>query len=437
MHHHLRVVAGIGAVLMALTLTTACGSQGTSASTAGSSSSSQDQGPITLNFLHSSNADPTWQKAIDSFQAAHPNVTIKEQQTSFDDLNSQIQARLSAKDNTIDVYSVDGPRLANNAAQGFLLDLSDYKSQILSQTDQTSLDEVTYDGKQYAFPQWTSTGVMYYNKTLLANAGLSDPSADPSARMTWEDLLTNAQKAQDAGAKYGFGFEQVDRYYQLQPLFESAGGGSGLSGDGNLTPDITNAQWQTTATWYGNLFANGLSPRGIPVEQMPDQFAQGNIAYFVGGPWCTSSFGSTNFDWGVAPMPSFAGGKAVTPSGSWLIGVSPFSQHPDIATQFAEWITLDPTGSAQVNPEGIPIQKDSLSSYLANLSNTPGWGNDMANIIKYELANTAVMRPVSVGYVDFETIMNNAFADIRNGQDPATTLQDASDQITSTFARYN
>jgi multiple sugar transport system substrate-binding protein len=401
-------------------------------STGGSSNS----GSVTLNFLHTKNADPTWAKAISAFEKANPGVTIKETETSFDDLNSQIQARLSVKDDTIDVYTVDGPRLANSAAQGFLADLSSYKSDIVSQTGSSAADSITYAGKQYAFPQWTSTNLMFYNKSVLKAAGVADPSADPASRQTWEDIVANGKKAQAAGTKYAVGFEQVDRYYQLQPLFESAGGGSGLTGKGNLTPAITTPEWEKTASWYGNLFSSGLSPRGIPVEQMPDQFTSGNIAYFVGGPWNYPAFAKSGVDFGVAPFPYFDGGKKVTTSTSWTVGVSAFSAHKDIAEKFAKYITLDPKGANLVYPEGLPIQKDSLTSYLADLTAKGGRDADLAGIIKYEVASTGVARPTSVGYVDFETTMNKAFADIRNGTDAKTSLDGASTQLTTQFARY-
>ena len=46
-----------------------------------------------------------------------------------------------------------------------------------------------------------------------------------------------------------------------------------------------------------------------------------------------------------------------------------------------------------------------------------------------EVENTAVARPVSVGYVQFESLINKAFGDIRNGADPAERLTQAQAQI--------
>lgn len=391
---------------------------------------------IELNFVHSAYSDPLWGAAIDAFETAHPGVTIKEQQIAFDDLSTQVQARLSSKDTSIDVIAVDGPRLANMAAQDFLRDVSDAHDEILDSTGEFALKQVTYDDKQYAFSQWTSTNVMFYNKALLAAAGVQAPSADLADRLTWEEIIEDAKKAQAAGAEYGFSFEQVDRYYQLQPLFESAGAGSGLTGDGNLTADITSPAWQKVAGWYGALYADGISPRGVPVEQLPDEFMSGNLAYLVAEPAHLDKFIESGVDFGVAPMGYFDGGTPVTPTGSWTIGVSAFSEHGDIAEEFAKFITLDPTGASLVQLNGIPIQSDSLASYIEDLSSGGQIQADLATIIQGELAATPVARPSSVAYVDFEGIINAAFADIRNGEPVGAVLDTANDKLTVAFQRY-
>ncbi len=45
-------------------------------------------------------------------------------------------------------------------------------------------------------------------------------------------------------------------------------------------------------------------------------------------------------------------------------------------------------------------------------------------------------RPTTAAYVDFETVMNKAFADIRNGEDPAQRLESASEELDSALAKY-
>ena len=56
-------------------------------------------------------------------------------------------------------------------------------------------------------------------------------------------------------------------------------------------------------------------------------------------------------------------------------------------------------------------------------------------MLSYELNNTAVSRPKTIGYIAFEEIMNKAFSDVRNCTDAKEVLDGAQDQLTSVFAR--
>jgi multiple sugar transport system substrate-binding protein len=293
-----------------------------------------------------------------------------------------------------------------------------------------------YQGKQYAMPRWTSTQLLYYNKTLLQKANVPAPSSDPTKPITWEQLTTEAKKAKSSGARWGFTFEQVDRYYQLQPLPESAGGGSGLSGKGNLTPDVTNAGWNKAMTWYASTFSSGISPRGVAPEQTEPLFAGGNTAFFAGGPWNAPLLDKAKVNYGVAPFPMFSGGKDVSSTGSWSVGISPFSKNQAAAKKFLSYMTIDPNGAWLSSSRNIPVQNDAFTKYLSSLQTQGANGGQLAAIIRNELKKNAVARPTSVGYVDFETIMNKAFADIRNGSSPTGRLQQAAGELKRAFAKY-
>ena len=58
-----------------------------------------------------------------------------------------------------------------------------------------------------------------------------------------------------------------------------------------------------------------------------------------------------------------------------------------------------------------------------------------ADLITYEISNTAVARPVTVGYVQFESLINKAFADIRNGADVTERLAQAQTQIEDAWSQ--
>jgi multiple sugar transport system substrate-binding protein len=286
-------------------------------------------------------------------------------------------------------------------------------------------------------PRWTSTQLLFYNTALLEKAGVPAPSTDPAQRMTWEDVTAAGEKAQAAGAEHGLTFEQVDRYYQLQPLPESLGGGPGLKGEGLLEPDVTNDAWITAMTWYASTFESGLSPRGITAEQTSPLFQQGSTAFFAGGPWNAATFDEAKkLDYGVAAFPHFADGEPASSTDSWAVGISPFSENADAAKKFLTYMTIDPQGAWEASSRNIPVQQDAFQKYLDGFRSKGGTSEQLADIVEHELAENAVHRPVSTAFVDFETVMNKAFSDIRNGTDPAERLEQAEQELDRALAKY-
>ncbi len=405
----------------------------------GSSSESKapapaDAGPETgtISFVGTDNAE-TYQPVIKAFEAKNPGIKVTYTQIPFDQFNATMQQRLSAKDTGIDVYTVDEPRVSQLAAKGFLADLSDLDDKVKNGFTTTAYETNHFRDKLWSLPMWNSTQFLFYNKTALAKAQVTPPTADPQKRWTWEQVEAAGRKAmQAAGIKYGLFLEQPEAYYQLQPLAESLGGGSGITGDDALTPAIETDGWKKAMQWYGATYASGLSPRGIGGFQTGPVFANGDVAFFVGGPWDLKIFGSSKIDWGVAPMPYFQGGKPVTPTGSWSLGINPASKQQGMARKFIEFATLDPAGNLATTSTTtiIPANVDAQKQYLPTMDTFSGPKTaGAAAIAAYESEHTAVSRPVSVGYIQFEEVLGKAFADIRNGSNSDARLQEATRQL--------
>ncbi|WP_169196772.1 sugar ABC transporter substrate-binding protein [Devosia sp. MC1541] len=389
--------------------------------------------------LISAERDEVLAPVIEAFEAANPGITVEHQSIPFESMNAAIEARIGGGDDSIDVLLVDSPRVAAMVSRGYLKSLEDLRSEIEPLVTPVALDALSVDGTIYTLPLWTSTQVMYYNKDLLDKAGIPHPGSDQEDRLTYDEVLEQAKKAQEAGAKYGFAFEQIDRYYQLQPIFEGLGAGSGLTGEGNLNPDITNEKWIEGASFYAKLFEDGISPRGIPTGQVPPLFAAGEMAFIVGGPWQLAGYTNTEgLNFGVAPVPYHAGGKPVTPTGSWALAVSPHSSKPEEAMKLAKFMSLDPQGAfktVEANPIP-PVNLEAFAIYADWFApKFPENGADVQKIMGYELRDTAVSRPLSAGFVAFEEVMNRVFGDLRNGADVKATLEDAQRELNSTLSR--
>lgn len=414
------------AATAALALLAGCGSS----DNAGSGTPTGPAAGI-VEVVGSDNAE-TYKPVIDAFEAANQGITVKYTQIPFDQFNATMQQRLTAKDSTIDVYTVDQPRVSQLAAKGFLEDLSDLDERARKSTSDASYQANLFKEKLWSVPMWNSTQLLFYNKDALAKAGVAAPTADPAKRWTWQQVEAAGKKAQAAGIKYGLLMEQAEAYYQLQPLAESLDGGSGVTGDDALTPAVTTDGWKKAMTWYGETFASGLSPRGIGGFQTGPVFSGGNVAFFVGGPWDIGIFAKAKVNWGVAPLPYFEGGKPVTPTGSWSLGINPASDNKAAARRFLEFATLDAAGNLATTQATtiIPANTEAEAKYLPKLESLAGAKSaGVAALISHEIEKTAVGRPATVGYIQFEEVLGKAFADIRNGAEPAARLEQATGQL--------
>ena len=395
-------------------------------------------GVTTITFLNPERPE-TYAPIIAAFEKANPDIKVRDETVPFDQLNGQVEARIGTGDTSVDVYAVDEPRVPALASRGLLKDLSAVRPQAEAAMTPEAMRVTTFQGKLWALPEWSSTQLLFYNVDLLQKAGIAPPSSDIPKRLTWATVIADAAAAKKSGAVWGFGFEQVDRYYQLQPLFESDGAGSGLTGPGLLTPAVNTPKWIQTLAWYGKLFSSQLSPRGITPEQMPDLFRDGKLALFVGGPWNFREFSAANgLKWGIAPHPYFAEGKPVTPTDSWAVGINPHSDHQAAALKFALFLTVDTQGDllTTANNPLPPANKVAFEENVKRVSASDGTVTaPYASILDYELSHTAVSRPRTIGYVVFEQIMNRTFSDVRNGADPKEDLTRAQDQLQVAFRR--
>jgi multiple sugar transport system substrate-binding protein len=441
---HLSVAALVCLVLV----TTGCGSSDSEGSdSAGGSAKatlgSQGYGPsepkVTISFVNPE-VKGSFDPLIERFEREHPNIEVRSINVPFDQINSTLQARLGSRDKSVDVYVVDPPAIPNLVERNFLADLSALKADAQAASLEAAFESTQYEGKLWALPIWTSEQYLYFNRDLLKQAGVEPPAADPAERWTWEQTVDAAKQAQDAGARWGLLFDQTDRYYQLQALAESAGGGPGLTGDGNLEPDLTNPGWVKAMTWYRSLFEDGLAPRGVATDQMNPTFAAGKAAFFVGGPWALTNFtAAKSLEFGVAPHPYFEGGKPATPTDSWAWGINPASDKQEAAAEFVKFASLESEGNlATIEKIFIPpTNRDAFDVYLERLNKSGGAETRGAGeLMLAELEETATHRPATPGYLQFETLMNSkVFPDIRNGADPAQRLERANQELSSAFTR--
>lgn len=388
--------------------------------------------PATITWLNLNFWDT--KELVAKFQADKPGITVNVESVPFADLANQIQIRLGSSSPTPDLISVDAPLTTAYATRGWLVPIGDQFSPAdIADFVPGAVDAGSFNGELVAAPQSTSTQLLYINDDLFSKAGITPPG--PDDRWTWEQVADAARKLA-SGDTYGFTFEQVNQVYQLQPLVASLGGEM-IGADGKTVDRIINSQqWVDAMTYYQNIYNSwAVGPKGS--QTAADLFNAGKLAMFVGGEWnIRSTPADVPFKWSVSRSPYFANGKIVTPTGAWHIGVSAYSKNIDAAKTFAHWIS---TGEGA--QEWFKIASFNLPAQISVQKTFEGAGYNAAPLSYLRTAGAEsqvgpVIRPKTPGYLEYSTILQKTFDDIRNGADIKASLDAAVSQITSEMAKY-
>ena len=442
------------AVVLAFSLA-ACGTGSTADNTTGSTSAGASTGTpavsetteseglsgdirfLTMAEYHDANV-----KVVEAFQNAYPNVKVEMEEFPFTQLFDVIEIKLGSQSSNFDVILTDATMVSGYAYRGFIMPLDDYFTQEeKSEFIPALIDSSTYRENFYSPPIKNSCHVLFYNKKLLKQAGLDFPSSDPAKRLTWEELVPMAKKAMEAAKDttvYGLTFEQISRAYQLLPLVNSFGG-KGIGDDGITAEGYVNGYAFTKAMqWYSDTHnVYNVAPKGVSASETVGLFASGKITFLCANIFDYKTFKSTEgLEYGYAPFPYFAGGVAVTPTDSFHISVSSNSKNKDAAAAFVKYFSLG---------EGNDIFCESRGEFSARISRLNVYNEDsqyneeplsIFKLANYEAQNTAFPRPKSLGYREWESVINNTMEDIRNGAAAKDALDKAVASINAKMLPY-
>ena len=394
-----------------------------------------------------------------AYMEDNPGTTVEIQALPWGQFFQVTELRLKSGDEDIDIVYTDAPLIASYAANGYIQKLGD---DIASEAE-TALVEAavlagSFENELFALPMNSSAQVMFYNKDLLEAAGIALPdglapgstasAADiealgTSGRWTWRQV-TDAAKAvtKSEGGRtsvWGFAFEQFGELYQLQPLGTSLG--SKIISDNAMTASgyFDGDAWTEAANWWSALFNEmEVSPRALAFGEGTQLFTNGQLAMFVGGTWNIFGIADSGINFGIAPHPQFAQGEAVTPTGSWFLGISSASQNAEAALDFARYATLSEKGTAVwfENQNQLPTTLHLLDKIDSDAAFDTFPGNVM-RLSAWESRNTAEVRPLTVAYGQLQDAFRTAFVDIANGTSVGEALATAVDAYDEAARRLN
>jgi multiple sugar transport system substrate-binding protein len=232
-----------------------------------------------------------------------------------------------------DVLMLDNPDLQQFAQSGALTTLSNYG---ISATGYQKgvVAASTYKGKLYGLQPITNSIALFYNKDLLAKAGVTPPK-------TWAELRASAKKL-TSGNTYGLALSAPANYegtWQFMPFMWSNGGD-----ERNIaTPQVAAAlQLLVDLKGDGSMSASVVNWSQGDVN---DQFKAGNAAMMVNGPWQFPVLnGIASLHYGVVPIPvPKAGGVPIAPLGgeTWTVPNTGNKAHEQLAAKVVQCLNSD------------------------------------------------------------------------------------------------
>ncbi|MFC5647918.1 ABC transporter substrate-binding protein [Paenibacillus solisilvae] len=281
---------------------------------------------------------------ISEFEKLHPNIKVKyiPDQGGNDKLTTLI-----AGGTPPDVGILDRFMVGAWAAKGSLEKLTPY----LDTDSEVKADnyypgpwaEANYKNDLYALPFNTDNRVIYYNKTLMKEAGL-DPEKPPTTISEMDAMAEKIFKKSSSG-----GYEQVGfiPWMGQSYLYTQSWnfGGEWTKGE-ELTPNdpqiVKALEWMVGyAKKYDmskiNKFNDVMGKTGI------NPFWTGKVGFMVDGNWILNDLTSNakvkpTFDWGVAMMPSEDGYPQTTWAGGHSFVMPKGAKHPKEAWEFLRFI---------------------------------------------------------------------------------------------------
>lgn len=385
--------------------------------------------------------EDTLEPIVEKFEE-ETGATVNVELYAHSDYLEMLQVRLESGSDDYDVIGVDVPLVSSYAYHEWIVPMDEWFSEDeKAQFTDSSLEAGSYNGQFYSPAMNSSSQLLWYNTALLEEAGVEVPESTVEDRLTWEGVAEMAKEALEKidpegnQGICGITFGQVSRTYQMNQLPNSMGG-KNISDDGLTTEGVINdSAWIDSATWYQNLFTEGLSQRGINADDAGDYFRAGKVIFIVDGTWMANSCDKEGMtDYAYAPVPAFEGyeDKVATPTGSWHFGIPKNAKNKELAAEFIKYMSIGEGNEQWIETNGdVPGTKAGVEKLMD--SDT---AEEYMKIAAYESANTAVPRALTPGYTEYDTSIQSAWEDIKNGADVKETLDNAAATIDSALERY-
>lgn len=347
----LRVGAMVATAALATMTLASCGFGGGSNEGGDSSGSG-----TTLNLLvpsYSDNTQGLWEDVIAGFEEENPDIDVKLEVQSWDNLDSVITTKVSGGQ-APDIYN--GGPFAGFAADDLLYTTEEVVSpDTYSDFQETFIKNASVDGTAYGLPLIASARALFVNNDLLEQAGATIPT-------TWDELLESAKKISALGnGVAGYGMPLGSEEAQAEAAVWLWGGGGTFGDADEITVDIPEnlpgAEFIQKMVTEGATQADAGSTDRSPLM---DIFIQGKIGMQVGLPPTVGQIadGNPDLNYTIAPIPTQDGSALTVGVADHLMAFKNDGKKQEAITKFFDYYFSPDVYVPWVQTEGfLPTTK--------------------------------------------------------------------------------
>ncbi|WP_433509332.1 ABC transporter substrate-binding protein [Nonomuraea sp. CA-143628] len=380
------------------------------------SSSGSSDGKITLTIANSQWLDALRGKnlwaAVQEYEKTNGNVKLKQDAIPSKDFGSKITTQLGAGQGADVIIAQDGV-FVTAAAGGSFVPLTSVVQKATGLNDTS--DAGVVNGTQYGVAWQRAAYALVYNKTLLAQAGITEPPA------TVDELIAAAKAVKAKTGAVGLATRNSNAdpswYLDFENWLYGYGGGV-FSADGKIT--VNTPQNVAAVTAFKKMYDAGILATGDDMTTSRTRFKAGKVAFVFdnsGGTLNMATGGSVpSKDVGVTPLP-FANPGAHQ---QILVGVNKNSKNVRAATDFVTWLMSGAGQSALRNASGPDTLATDVAQTKSFVADNP-WAPTFEEVAPKSKSLLVTGHETKTAAI-FAPVMDAVESVVVSGADPATAL---------------
>jgi multiple sugar transport system substrate-binding protein len=323
----------------------------------------------------------TLKSIVGKFEAANPGTKVEITSLPWNEAFQKFATMVSAGE-IPDVVEMPDTWLSLYANNGMLESLEPYiaKWQYTSGMTDRALELGRYvNNTAYMLPYGFYLRALFYNKKLLAEAGVTEPPK------TMADFVSDSEKVSKIQGKYGYCMRGGPGGLNGWMIFAASMAGSNKYFNDDGTSTMNSPGWGKGISWMVDLYKKGLAPKDSVnwgFNEVVAGFYSGTCAFLDQDPDALIAIADRMKpdDFGVTPLPKGPDGKSFPTIGYAGWSMMSASQSKDLSWKLIATLEA-PEGNVEWNKKigALPIHKAAEKDPFYAGDQFKGWFEELAD----------------------------------------------------------